>query len=154
MFWFAAQAFNGRHCRLNRWCFWTMKFHESKATIKYGPDLQIVALIDEAICQYYRALIPKYYYPRPPMHKPHITVVRLKKEMPINLEFWNKYEGKEISFSYSPLVNFSGKYFWLDAQSQEIGDIREELGMSRYRDDGIYQGKVYNSYHITIANVK
>jgi hypothetical protein len=131
-----------------------MKFHESKAIIKYGPDLQIVALIDETICQYYRSLIPKYYYPKPPKHKSHITVMRLKKETPVNLEFWNKHEGRKISFSYEPLINFSGKYFWLDAQSQEIGDIREELGVPRYRDDGIYQVRAFNSYHITIANLK
>lgn len=131
-----------------------MKLYESKATIKYGPDLQIVALIDESICQYYRSLIPKYYYPKPPLHKPHITIVRLKKEIPINLDCWNKYEGKEIYFSYCPLINFSGKYFWLDAQSQEIGDIREELGLTRFRDDKSHQGWAFNSYHITIANIK
>jgi hypothetical protein len=120
---------------------------ESFGTIKYGPDLQVVAEIDQSISDYYFSLIPKYYYANRQMYKAHITVVRIKKETPINLEYWLKHENRKISFIYNSEINFDGTYFWLKAQSQEIGEIRKELGLNRFRNG-------FDCYHITIGNVK
>jgi hypothetical protein len=121
--------------------------HKSTGILRYGPDIRAIVEIDRNIGKYYRSLIPKYCFVRVPMYHPHITVVRLKKESPSNLVNWGKYEGELIEFEYSGIIKFDGKYYYLDAYSDRIGKIREELGLSFYRMG-------FDSYHITIGNAK
>lgn len=128
--------------------------HQAIATIKYGPDLKVCAIVDQGISDFYRSLIPKYYYPNRQKHAAHITVVRSGKEAPTKLEHWGKYEGLQIEFEYDSFIHFDGKYFWLNAYSETIGKIREELGLPKYRDDRHFGGVLRSEYHITIANVK
>lgn len=128
--------------------------YESQAIIKYGPNIRVIAEIDQNIGDYYRSLIPKYYYARGLRYQSHITIVRTNKETPTKMEFWGKHEGRVISFQYDPYIHFDRTYFWLNAYSEEIGEIREELGLSKFRDDRAFGGVLRNEYHITIANIK
>ena len=128
---------------------------ESKGVIRYGPGIRLVADIDQEISNYYFSLIPKYYCAKPQAYKAHITIVRLNKETPTKIKNWNKYEGKIISFFYDSLIQNDEKYFWINAYSDEIGKIREELGLPKFRDDSWLQGGIKrNEYHITIGNIK
>jgi hypothetical protein len=127
---------------------------ESTAIVRYGSETKVFALIDPAICEYYRSLIPKYYYPKPQYHKPHITIIRSKKESPTNLDNWGRHDGRLINFRYSPYVHYDGVYFWLNAYSPQIEEIRLELGLPRFRDDREFGGILRQEYHITIANTK
>lgn len=127
---------------------------ESTATVCYSSEMKVFALIDPEIAAYYKSLIPKYYYPKPQLYKPHITIVRNKKETPVNMENWGKYEGRLINFQYNPYIYYDGIYFWLDAYSSEIEEIRLELGLPRFRDDRNFGGILRQEYHITIANTK
>lgn len=131
-----------------------MSLFQSNAIVKYGPGIKVVAEIDQEIGKYYRNLIPKYYCVKSQAYSAHITIVRLNKETPKNLENWLKYEGKKISYYYSPIIQNDDKYFWLNAYSEEIGAIREELGLPKFRDDTLFGGVKRNEYHITIGNVK
>jgi hypothetical protein len=137
---------------------WMRLFEEQKfqgtAIVKYGPGIKVVANIDQNISNYYRSLIPKYYNVKPQMYPAHITIVRLNKEKPTKMENWGKHEGKKIYFEYDTDVQRDDKYFWINAYSEDIGDIREELGLPRYRDDSLFGGVKRNEYHITIGNVK
>lgn len=128
--------------------------YESKAIVHYGPDIRVIAEIDQNISDYYRSLIPKYYYAVPQRYRSHITIVRTKKESPSKLEFWGKHQGRQITFHYESYIYFDGTFFWLNAYSEEIGEIRQELGLPKYRDDRAFGGVLRNEYHITIANVK
>lgn len=122
-------------------------FH-SKGKIKYSIDRdghKVVVYIDPGIVHFYYALIPKYYYVNRQREFPHITVVRFFER--IDKKFWKKYDGKEIDFSYSTSIMFDGKYWTLPCWSDEIGNIREELGLPFYRGN-------YNHYHITLGNNK
>jgi len=103
--------------------------------------------IDDQIGCYYRSLIPKAIYARPPMYKPHITVVRNNRERPVNMEYWKKYEGESIEYEYSPLIGLDYPYYFLRAWSKRIEEIRVELGLPKCRRE-------FNDFHITIANVK
>lgn len=127
---------------------------EAKGIVAYGPDIRVVARIDQGISDFYRSLIPKYYYAKPQRYRSHITIVRTGKETPNKMDYWGKHEGREITFSYDPYIHFDGVIFWLDAYSKEIGEIRQELGLPEYRDDRAYGGVLRNAYHISIANVK
>lgn len=127
---------------------------ESEAIIQYGPGIRAVAEIDQGISDFYRSLIPKHFYANPQKYKAHITVVRTNLEVPKNMQFWEKHKGRKVKFSYDPNILFDGLIFWLDAYSQEIGEIRKELGLPEYRDDRDFGGVLRKAYHISIGNVK
>ena len=127
---------------------------QTTAIVKYQSGPKAVAVIDQNISDYYRSLIPKYYYPNPQLYQAHITIVRTKKEVPANLDLWGKHEGRKILIDYDPYIYYVQPYFYLNAQSNEIGDIREELGLPRFRDDRAFGGVLRYEYHITIANTK
>jgi hypothetical protein len=128
--------------------------HASKAIVRYGPGLMAIAKIDQNISDFYRSLIPKYYNVKPQRYKAHITIVRFEKEKPLHLDLWGKYDGKTIDFIYDPDIQTDGVYFWLNAYSEEIGHIRQELGLPKFRDDTEFGGILRKEYHITIANTK
>lgn len=128
----------------------------STGTLSYGYDnnklLKLIVNIDSEISRYYCSFIPKYYTINRQMYPPHITVVR--KEKPPNLKVWNKYEGQEIEFFYSNQVFHEGVYFWLNAFSTKLEEIRLELGLpisSKYTRPPDSFERVF---HITLANCK
>ncbi len=112
----------------------TLKYYNRTVQLHLDPDL----------IKYYRSLLPKAWYVKPPMADSHISVVRPFEEP--NRLLWRKYEGERICVDYWLPVYTDGLYYWLDADSERIGDIREELGLVRYR--------IGNCYHITIGNLK
>lgn len=121
--------------------------YEASGTFHYGPGVKAIISVEQSISNYYRSLIPKYVNVNPQMHPAHITVVRIGLECPIDRE-WGKHEGEKVCFAYDSNVQFDGTYFYLNVHCDKIGDIREELGLPRYRFDD------NKKYHITIGNVK
>jgi hypothetical protein len=124
----------------------------STGILQYGPGLRVVAWVDQGIADFYRSLIPKYYFVQPQKYPAHITVVRLRLESAKNMEAWNKYEGEEVSIQYGNEIGFDGIYYYLNVMSDRIGDIREELGLPRFRFGDL--GADRCCYHITIGNCK
>lgn len=120
--------------------------HESSGILKYFQNYCIV-YIDPQIYHYYYSLIPKVKYVQQQMHRPHITVVRKDKETVQNWKMWRKYEDCKIFFVYDNYIYNSDKYYWLAVHSKQIGDIRVELGLPRFRNN-------FLSYHITLGNTK
>jgi hypothetical protein len=140
-----------------------MSFHEmsqiikevvysSEGILKYGPGIRAIVVADQGISDYYRKMIPKYYGVQPQFYPAHITVVRNDIEKPTNMDVWQKYEGEPIPFTYNPEIRTDGTYWYLDVLSDRVGDIREELGLPRFRltELGASRGK----FHLTIANSK
>lgn len=127
--------------------------YSSTAIVKYEND-KVYALVDQQISDYYRSLIPKYIYVQPQKYKAHITIVRSGKERPLNINCWGKHEGLGIKFEYNSEIKSDSLYFWLDVFSNDIGNIREELGLERFRNDIAFGGIQRTSYHITIGNKK
>lgn len=124
----------------------------SSGVLQYGPGMRAVIWADQGISDLYRKLIPKYYYAQPQMYPAHITVVRSGREDVKNMDKWQKYEGELVPFEYDGYVNFDKPYFYLDIKSNRLGDIREELGLPRFRFGEL--GARGGRYHLTIANVK
>lgn len=122
--------------------------HQSEGRLEYGPGIRAVIWVDKSFVNY-RKFVPKSRTVNPQMYLPHITVVRTGKEQPItNQEVWGKYEGEMIPFTYDSEIHFDGLYYYLNINSERVGDIREELGLPRYRFDD------NKKYHITIGNAK
>ena len=126
--------------------------YTSQGLLNYGPGIRVIAIIDQGISDYYRSLIPKYYQVQPQKYGAHITIVRTDKESPKQLAAWGKYQGQSISFEYSPEIHFDGSYWYLNVRSQQIGDIREELGLPRFRFQELSSKD--GCYHISIGNNK
>jgi len=107
----------------------------------------LVAYIDREIARYYISLIPKAFQTKGTRYAPHITIVRYGVESVTDISLADKYDGMEVEFEYDPVTYFHHPYFFHDVFSRDIGDIRESLGMLRYRDG-------FDRYHFTIGNVK
>lgn len=125
------------------------KLHYSITDVGY----KLIVSVDPGIAMYYRSMIPKYIaIPRPQKYPAHISVVR--KEIPPNLQFWEKYEEEPVEFFYSPVIYNDDRYFWLNAYCIQLENIRIELGLpvsSKYtRPPGEYR----KIFHITIGNIK
>lgn len=112
--------------------------------LRFG-NTNVVVDIDQAVCNYYFALIPKYYCASPQMWRAHITVVRT------GIETWprcmNFLDGSEIAFSYENTVRYVPPYFFIRVYSDQIGRIRQSMGMTFY-------SRRFDCFHITVANTK
>ena len=123
--------------------------YQLEGIIKYYRTWAL-AWVSEDLSGYYRALCPKSWYVRPPMNKPHISIVR-GFETP-NMTRWGEFEGQTILVDVFDGVNSDGVYYWLDCFSDEVGFVRRSLGLKTFRENDGWND--YNCYHITIGNVK
>ena len=131
---------------------WRKTMFQGIGKIEYGEQSKVVAWVDEELSRYYRSLIPKTKCVQPQMYPAHITVVRSYPiEIVLNWTAWGKYKGKTITFDYNGKILYEYPYYYLEAWSQELNDIRIELGLPEFR---ILRAKMVNCFHITIANVK
>lgn len=124
----------------------------SIGTLVYSQDpYKLIVNVDDGIGDYYRSLIPKAWQVKKPMYPSHISTVR--NEAPKNMMAWNKYQGMNISFEYDGIIYNDEVYFWLNAYSPKLEEIRLELGLSNLSQftrspDGKHK------FHITIGNTK
>ena len=117
---------------------------KTKAKVAYYKQY-CVAYVDRNIADYYRSLIPKYYYVQPPKYKPHITIVRLGLEhAKLN---WGYLDGCLIDVYYDTQIINKPPYWFLDVFSEEIANIRKKLGLKELRTG-------FDCYHLTIGNNK
>lgn len=112
----------------------TLHYYHTTCNLLFGRDL----------ADYYRALLPKAWYVKPPRTESHISVVR-PFESP-NMDFWKKYEQEKIAINYWLPVNTDGIYFWLDCSSPRLVEIRRELRLVDHLAN--------NCFHCTIGNTK
>lgn len=119
--------------------------HKSTGILEYGngnSGLKLTVKIDPNIYFYYRSLIPKAICLNHQKFEPHISVVR--KEIPQNMNFWGKYEKEKVEFEYDSFVYHGEIYYWLNAYSKRLEEIRLELGLPLSR----------KIFHITLGNIK
>lgn len=134
-----------------------MALFESEGILCYSDEssagIKLVVEIDPGISEFYRALIPKYY---PALNRqyypPHISVVR--KEIPLNMNVWRKYEGKLIRFQYSNEIQFGKTYCWLNCFCVELEEIRKELGLPVSSPYTLPPEGFTKAFHSTIGNYK
>ena len=130
--------------------------HKSKGLLRYSNagdvGLKLILDVDPEIARFYRSLIPKYIITNPQKYTPHISVVR--HEHSINMEYWGKYENEQIEFEYSNHIHNGTVYWWLNAFSTRLEEIRVELGL--YVHDKYTQPPegYLKTFHITLGNTK
>ena len=129
--------------------------HSSVGTFQYWHSkgsYKAIVRADQGISDFYRTLIPKYYYVAPQMYPAHISVVR--KEVPYKKQLWGAHAGEKIEFFYSPIIQHGEVYWWLNVFCKRLEEIRTELGLpvsSPYTrpPDGFSK-----CLHLTIGNTK
>jgi hypothetical protein len=107
----------------------------------------MVAYLDNQIIEYWRSLIPQYYGVNPPRTPAHISIVR-PFENP-DRWCWNKFNNWPVDVIYYAGVRTDRNqlYWWLDCDSDDIVDIRRQLGLPDYLG-------LFECQHITIGNTK
>lgn len=127
----------------------------SSGPLKYTIDnsgYKLNLIVDQSISDYYRSLIPKYIDLNRQKYPAHISVIR--KETPANIDLWGKYEGLELKFAYTNLIFRGTIYYWLNAFSKELEEIRLELGLPVSTQYTRPPGDFIKCFHITIGNTK
>lgn len=124
--------------------------YQLEGIIKYY-NTWVLAWLPNELDKYYRSLLPRAWGVKPPMNKPHVSIVR-KFEEP-NRKEWGIHDGETITVDVYPGVQTDGLYFWLDCESDEVGYLRRRLGLSTFRNVN-EEYPIYNCYHITIGNTK
>jgi len=125
--------------------------YKCSGVLEYGPGTRVVAWLDPEIMNYYYRLIPKCKYATKQRHPTHVTVIRDRWELPINDSAWKKYDGKMVYIEYASGIQYKDPYFFLNAYSDDLVNLRLELGLPAYRITPFME---FDSFHITIANTK
>ena len=134
-----------------------MVLYETSGFLRYSQEkgeFRCVAEVEQPLSDYYRSLIPKWLNVQRPRWPAHVTVVRNGKDCPKNIEFWEKYEGKEIKLFYDSKIQEGTIYWWLDFYSAELEEIRKELGLYYVSRDFSCPEGFRKVFHMTIANRK
>lgn len=133
-----------------------MNLYTSRGPLRYSTDnnglCKLNVSVDPGIVSLYLALLPKYVKLNKQMYPPHISVVR--RETPPNMEFWGRYEGEEVEFTYTNHVYNGTVYWWLNAFSKRLEDIRVELGLPVSSEYTRPPDGWTKCFHITLGNFK
>ena len=126
--------------------------HRSRGALRYSENpYRLIVEVDPEIVAYYRSLIPKSIVLNKQKYPPHISVVR--HETPVVMDMWGAYDGKLVGFQYSNLIRHGVVYYWIDAFSRVLQQIRIELGLPPMND--ITKPPDHRScFHITVGNIK
>jgi len=132
------------------------KLFKSSGYLHYDKDnllrYKLVLSVDQEIIRYYRYLLPNSFALNSQMYDGHISVVR--KEVPLNMEFWGKYENELVEFEYSHAMRNGAIYFWIDVFSKRLEEIREELGLPICSPYILPPEGYRHCFHATIGNIK
>lgn len=121
--------------------------YQSTGILKYSIDwtgYKLICKIEQDIVDYYYGLIPKYLDVRTQMYKAHISIVRWER---VESDLWGNFEGFKVPFFYDSVIHCNEKYYWINAHSIEFQNIREQLGLPRFR-------KGFDCFHISLGNIK
>ena len=116
-----------------------------KGKVVYYQDY-VIAKIDQQIIAYYMSLIPRYINLCRQRFPAHVTISRKSKENP-SYENWGYRNGDVINIECDSVLSCDSEYYFLNCYSNEIIEIRNNLGLPDYRVG-------FDRFHITIGNLK
>lgn len=121
---------------------------ELTVKIKYDPKVLnatdamfkkwwMIATVDGDFTEYYAWHVNKRtgLLFQKPAWGAHISVIR--GEEPLNNK-WMLHDGKEIVVQYDPDLRTNGEHWWANVKSEQLLDIREELGLTRIGEFGLH----------------
>lgn len=129
--------------------------YESSGPLRYSYEpsygYKLIVEVDKEIARLARALIPAEMDVVTPRYATHVTVVR--REVPPTLSRWGEREGEIVRFLYETFVRNDERYWWLRVFSDDLAQVRHELGMAPYGKTTMAPD-LKRCYHMTIGNTK
>lgn len=105
-------------------------------------DGNLQVALQPELAHYYYKLIPKYLGAQRIGRPAHLTAIRKWEiDLPSSL---NKYIGAKIDITYFSPVKQHGPHFIIEADSEQLIDLRLKLGLLAYR-------KPWNCFHFTVG---
>lgn len=125
----------------------------SKGKLEYDDKegFRVVLKVDQDLSNYYRALTPLYYRVFKPRWAAHITVVRPEYDVYPKIRYWEDHAGEEIEFIYDPYVLNGNGYYWINAWSKRLEEIRIELGLQNVSKYALRPAGYDKTFHVTVA---
>lgn len=115
--------------------------HNKQSTWKKVSIVQF----DDDFCDYYRWFIKKEFglYLNPPLRGTHVTLINDRlSDFSEGVDI-DSIDNKLVEIYYDPVnIRSNGEHWWINAESKDIEDLREGLGLSR---------TPYFGLHITIG---
>lgn len=118
------------------------RMNKAQGTLHYSPNLLgggtkwwLVLWCDKSIVKYYRHLYAMDHYFCTKLNRPawdsHITIIRDEEPPDEFKSKWLALEGQTVDFWYEHNPHTNGEYWWLPVISEDLLNLREELGLSR-----------------------
>lgn len=111
---------------------------------------------DDDIAKYYAWMLKRRGVEMYPNDKglwgTHISV--MKGDPAPNPVAWKKYEGYEVEFHYNHLIRYdNGKHAWVDVYSEDLSQIREELGFGPKYWYHLTVGRLVRPFNIEVSQL-
>jgi hypothetical protein len=102
---------------------------ESNGKLSYSSDRRLVLKLNQDLSDYYRTLVPAYHRVYKQGWAAHLTVVRPEFDIVGETDIWGKHEGENIKFIYHPYIECGRGFYWFNAWSKRLEEVRAELGL-------------------------
>lgn len=111
------------------------RLHYSPKLLGQGSKWWMVLWCDQEIVKYHRHLFfldnHKCQNLQSPAWDAHITVIRDEEPSEDYQHLWRLRQDQICTFEYNFEAETNGDYWWLTVYSDQLLDIREELGLKR-----------------------
>lgn len=124
------------------------QIYKSYGKVAYRENGWITLYCCRDLARYYQAQIKeKPQLIQFPMHGSHITICNGRWETVKNQEFWGKYQGKKVFFTYSNEIIKDHRFWFLKIRCGFIHKMRAELGLEPLAT----HKKLRRGLHLTLA---
>jgi hypothetical protein len=112
---------------------------------------RLVLKLNQDLSDYYRMLVPPYYRVYRQGWAAHLTVVRPGTDNPGKIRYWGDYEGEKVEFLYSPYLENGKGFYWFNAWSKRLEQVREELGLVNVSKFALKPEGYNKTFHCTVG---
>lgn len=112
---------------------------------------RLILRVGQDLADYYRKLIPPSHRASRQGWAAHITVVRPGNDNPGKIRYWGDYENEQVEFLYSPYLENGRGFYWFNAWSKRLEQIREELGLFNVSKFALKPEGYSKTFHCTVA---
>lgn len=128
-----------------------LKYDPPRGNMKRKTEFWCVLNITNDFVKYYQDLIKreKFITLCEPAWGAHMSIIRGEKPTPDKMHLWKKYQNQKFDVTYDLDIKTAidkrqpGEFYYVDAFSEELMNIRAEIGLPVYRTFHITIGRTY-----------
>lgn len=125
----------------------------SKGKLHYEDDgeYRLILKLNQDLVNYYLRLIPPIFGVGRQGWAAHITVVRPGVDTVGKIRYWGDYENEEVEFIYSPYLENGRGFYWFNAWSKRLEQVRTELGLFNVSKYPLIPKGYDKTFHCTVG---